>query len=205
MFPNRKLNTKSSKFQKSSDQFTCISCHCFSILLVIPAEKITYIHTKFKTQSKDLDQSLIATCRKVNLHMKFILKKGHLWCLKKFSIVNPNPPPLLDLVLKHYPLFTLSKFCKTLPKSNPHNQNDWFWGCLDEKNHPTQVRRLIWVRSWQNGVFHFVKTNRLHQNGFIHPSEISPQRRWSHLGEMIFPQFLQGCRTYISRAFIYLV
>lgn len=28
---------------------------------MIPAVKITYTHTKFKTQSKDLDQSLILT------------------------------------------------------------------------------------------------------------------------------------------------
>ena len=33
---------------------------------------------------------------------------------------------------------------------------------LYKKNPPTQVRHLIWVRSWQNGVFHFVKTDRLH-------------------------------------------
>ena len=36
-----------------------------------------------------------------------------------------------------------------------------------DKNNPTQRRRLTWERSWQNGVFHFVKTNRLYENGFI--------------------------------------
>ena len=34
-------------------------------------------------------------------------------------------------------------------------------GCLYKKNHPTQVRLLTKVRSRQNGLFHYVKTNLL--------------------------------------------
>ena len=33
--------------------------------------------------------------------------------------------------------------------------------CLYKKNHPTQVRLLTKVRSRQNGLFHYVKTNLL--------------------------------------------
>ena len=46
------------------------------------------------------------------------------------------------------------------------------------QNHPTQFRRLTWVRSWQNGVFHFVKTNRLYENWFIPP-------RWDHTSTQV--------------------
>ena len=43
--------------------------------------------------------------------------------------------------------------------------------CLCEKNHPTHVRRLTWVRSRQNGIFHFVKTNSLYENWFAPPRQ----------------------------------
>ena len=44
--------------------------------------------------------------------------------------------------------------------------------CLHGKNHPIQVICLIWVRSQQNGVFYFAKTNHLYENGFIPPTII---------------------------------
>ena len=59
--------------------------------------------------------------------------------------------------------------------------------CLYEKNHPTWVRCFTWVRSRQNGVFHFVKTNRLYENVFIPPRwDLTPTQVRSHLGGMIF-------------------
>ena len=58
--------------------------------------------------------------------------------------------------------------------------------CLFEKNHPTPVRRLTWVRSRQNGVFHFVTTNRLNENGFIPPRwDLTSSQVRSHLEGMI--------------------
>ena len=42
--------------------------------------------------------------------------------------------------------------------------------CLHEKNHPIQVICLIGVRSQQNAVFYFAKTNYLYENGFIPPT-----------------------------------
>ena len=63
-----------------------------------------------------------------------------------------------------------------------------FRSCLYEKNHPTQVRRLTWVRSRQNGVFHLVKANRLYENGFIPPSwDLTSTQVKSHLRGMMFP------------------
>ena len=59
--------------------------------------------------------------------------------------------------------------------------------CLYEKNNPTQVRRLTWVRSQQNGVFHFVKANHLYENGFIPPSwDLTSTQLRSHLVGMNF-------------------
>ena len=58
---------------------------------------------------------------------------------------------------------------------------------LYKKNHATQVRRLTWVRSQQNGVFHFVKANGLYENGFIPPSwDLTSTQVRSHLGGMFF-------------------
>ena len=59
--------------------------------------------------------------------------------------------------------------------------------CLYEKNHPTPLRRLTWVRSQHNGVFYFVKTNRLYENGFSPPRwDLTSTQVRSHLGGMIF-------------------
>ena len=70
--------------------------------------------------------------------------------------------------------------------------------CLYEKNHHTQVRRLTWVRSWQNGIFRFVKTNRLYENWFfplrwdlINVDEISLRRD----DFSPYKKFLPGCPT----------
>ena len=61
------------------------------------------------------------------------------------------------------------------------------WRCLYEKNHPTQVRRLTWVRSRQAGVFHFVKANGLYENRFISPRwDLTSTQVRSHLRGMIF-------------------
>ena len=72
--------------------------------------------------------------------------------------------------------------------------------CLYEKNHPTQVRRLTWARSRQNGVFHFVKTNRLYENGLFLPrwDLTSPQVRFP-LGGMIFLHVNNFCRALSPR------
>ena len=68
--------------------------------------------------------------------------------------------------------------------------------CLYEKNNPTQVRRLTWVRSQQNGVFHFVKANRLYENGFIPPSwDLTSTQVRSHLGGMIFLHVNSFCQA----------
>ena len=75
-----------------------------------------------------------------------------------------------------------------------------FRSCLYETNHPTQVRRLTWVRSRRNGVFHFVKTNVLYENGFI-PTMWDPTSTQvrSHLDGMIFLYVNSFCRTAPSR------
>ena len=76
-----------------------------------------------------------------------------------------------------------------------------FWntslkGCLYEKNHATQVKRLTLVRSRQNGVFHFVKANRLYENGFIPPSwDLTSTQVRSHLGGMIFFHVNSFCQA----------
>ena len=63
----------------------------------------------------------------------------------------------------------------------------WLSSCLYEENHPNQVRRLTWLRYRQNGVFHFVKTNRLYENGFIPPRwDFTPRQVRFHLGGMVF-------------------
>ena len=71
--------------------------------------------------------------------------------------------------------------------------------CLYEENYPTQVRRLTWVRSQQNGVFRFVKTNHLYENWFISPKRRSHVNgdeislRWDDFSPC--KQFLPGCPT----------
>ena len=74
--------------------------------------------------------------------------------------------------------------------------------CLYEKNYPTQVRRLTWVRSRPNGVFHFVKTNLLYEKGLIPPrwDLTSPQVR-SHLGGIIFLHVNSFCRAVPPRQY----
>ena len=68
--------------------------------------------------------------------------------------------------------------------------------CLYEKNNPTQVRRLTWVRSQQNGVFHFVKANRLYENGFIPPSwDLTSVQVRSHLSGMLFLHVNRYCQA----------
>ena len=74
--------------------------------------------------------------------------------------------------------------------------NVWIRSCLYEKNHPTQVRHLTWVRSRQNGQFHFVKVNRLYENGFIPPRwDLTLTRVRSHLGGMIFLLVSSFCQA----------
>ena len=68
--------------------------------------------------------------------------------------------------------------------------------CLYEKNHPTKVRRLTWLGSQQNGVFHFVKTNRLYENGFIPPRrDLTSTQVRSHLSGKIFLHVNSFCRA----------
>ena len=68
--------------------------------------------------------------------------------------------------------------------------------CLYEKNHLTQVTRLTWVRFQQNGVLHFVETNRYYENGFIPPrwNLTSMQVEFSHRWDNFSPgkQFFSG-------------
>ena len=67
---------------------------------------------------------------------------------------------------------------------------------LYEKNHPNQVRSFNWVRSGQNGVFRFAKTNRLSENAFIPPKwDPTSTQVISHLGGMIFLHVNRFCRT----------
>ena len=44
-------------------------------------------------------------------------------------------------------------------------------------HHHTWVEYLTWVRSQQNGEFHFIKTNRMRMNS-SHLVEVSPLCRW---------------------------
>ena len=67
---------------------------------------------------------------------------------------------------------------------------------LDEKNHHNQVRSFNWVRSRQNGIFRFVKTNGLCKNAFIPPKwDLTSTQVISHLGGMIFLHVNRFCRT----------
>ena len=70
------------------------------------------------------------------------------------------------------------------------------YSCLYEKNHPNQVRSFNWVRSGQNGVFRFVKINRLSENAFIPPKwDPTSTQVISHLGVMIFLHVNRFCCT----------
>ena len=52
-------------------------------------------------------------------------------------------------------------------------------------------------RSRQNGIFHFVKTNRLYENGFIPLRwDLTSTQLRSHLGGMIFLHVNSFCRTF---------
>ena len=51
-------------------------------------------------------------------------------------------------------------------------------GCFYGVGHPTLMEYLTTVRSQQNGEFHFLKTNRLRENGFIPPISVK-----SHLNK----------------------
>ena len=80
--------------------------------------------------------------------------------------------------------------------SNLFNVVIWIRSCLYEKNHPTQVRYFTWVRSRQNGVFHFGKANHLYENGFIRPSwDFTSTNVRSHLDEMIFLHVNSFCQA----------
>ena len=58
---------------------------------------------------------------------------------------------------------------------------------LHHENHHTLVRCLTWVRSRQNGIFHFVKTNHLYENGLISPRyDLTLAQVRSHLCGMVF-------------------
>ena len=71
-----------------------------------------------------------------------------------------------------------------------------YLGAVYEKNHPTQVRYFTWVRPQQNGVFHFVKTNRLYENAFIPPRwDLNSTQVTPHLGGMIFLHVYSFCRA----------
>ena len=64
---------------------------------------------------------------------------------------------------------------------------------LEKSSHPGETS--YWVRSCQNGVFQFVKTNRLYENGFIPPmwDLTSTQVRYNDFSPC--KQFLLGCPT----------
>ena len=68
--------------------------------------------------------------------------------------------------------------------------------CLYEEKLPMQVRHLTWVRSRQNGVYHFGKSNRLYENGFI-PSrwDLTSTQVRSQLGRMIFFHVNSFCQA----------
>ena len=67
------------------------------------------------------------------------------------------------------------------------NSNLFLRTCLFEKNHPTPVRCFTWVRFRQNGVFHFVETNRLYENALIPPRwDLTSTQVRSPLGGIIF-------------------
>ena len=58
---------------------------------------------------------------------------------------------------------------------------------LHHENYHTLVRCLTWVRSRQNGIFHFVKTNHLYENGLISPRyDLTLAQVRSHLCGMVF-------------------
>ena len=78
--------------------------------------------------------------------------------------------------------------------SNESLRSSWY-----KENHSTQVRRLTWVRSQQNGVFYFVNTNRLCENGFIpFRRDLTSTQARSHLGWMIFLQVIRFCKAFLS-------
>ena len=82
----------------------------------------------------------------------------------------------------------------------PCRKKAWLGAVYMRKNHPTKMRRLIWVKPPQNGVFHFVKTNRLYETGFIPPrwGLTSTQVR-SYLGGMIYFHINSFCRAVSSK------
>ena len=95
-----------------------------------------------------------------------------------------------------YPVNFLYIFITPFPKNTSGRLLLSQRSCLYDKNHPTQVRRLTWVRSRQNGVFHFVKANRLYENGFIPPSwDLTSTQVRSHLGGMIFLHVNSFCQA----------
>ena len=68
--------------------------------------------------------------------------------------------------------------------------------CFYERNYPTQMRCFAWLRTWQNGVFHFEKTNCLCENEFIPPrSALTSTQVRSQLGGMIFLHINSFCRV----------